>query len=228
MSHASTSKIGFFAIFKTLSRFIIGERVGENESGSDIISASAAERINQFTKMPAHYLFALQRSSGIANIITHNFRDFDDDHSHLSTEYYYWFFTVTRGNVKYFHKPYILKTCHEDNLSHPDRLVHLPIFEKVLKPNWSRNIDLFRKNLIDLLQKQDPRLQSKKAMEVVEAYIVFYMEHRIQKPNSSFNLLKQLVKHTFRSSRRIRFEILVFKIFSYWKLSKAILSAEKK
>jgi len=166
--------------FSFITQFISGKKIGENYSGNDVIAKTPEGRIRKLMNKPAHYLFAFQRSSGINNIIAPNFETFDSEYGHFSTEYYYWFVTALRGNIKYFHTHYILKTYHDKNLSQKPSIIHSKLIDKLVQENqWSRNIKLFRKNLYLILKKFSINSTQKKKLLLCDDYIKFYLQHRL-------------------------------------------------
>ena len=227
----NNSKNSLIGTIQNFKRFLIGERVGESISGSDLIDDKSIQRIQNFIKNPAHYIFAFQRSKNMSDIIAPNFEEFDIDHGHFSTEYYYWFVTLIRGKLKHFREFYILRTCHNLNLSHPHRndKVHLPILDKLIEDNWSKNLNLFRNNLSSILKKYDPALSDEEIEKCNNDYIKFYIKHRIG--NYFYDNFKERVKnivdYTFSTRIKIKYEIIFQKLRFYLKLSNIIFKINK-
>ena len=226
-------KINSLGAILRMKNFLFGERIGVSPSGNDLIGDRLIDRLNEFTKKPVHLIFAFQRSKDILDIISKNFRDFDTvDHGHFILEYYNWFATIVRGKLKYFHKPSILRTCHNSNISHPDRnhIGHLPIIEKLAKDSWQKNVNLFRVNLYSIIKKYYQTLTEKEIIECIDSYVKFYIKHRLHMLNNNRLLLKIMdtINNLFYTSIKFKFIDFFRKFSFYYKLSLAIYKSEKK
>ena len=227
------SKINSLGAILKMKNFLFGERIGVSPDGNDLIGDKLIIRLNEFTKKPVHLIFAFQRSKDILDIISKNFSEFDTrDHGHFILEYYNWFSTIVRGNLKYFHKPSILRTCHNSNISHPDRnhIGHLPIIEKLAKDSWQKNVSLFRANLYSIIKKYDQTLTEKEIIECIDGYVKFYIKHRLNILKKDRLLVKIIntIKDLFYTSVIFKFEVFFHKFSFYYKLSLAIFKSEKK